>query len=66
MSEMEMLKELRRIVAIVAGQQLAAGRVTGTIAHAKDQVREELAAIVREQFASNLASAKKWPGDAPS
>ena len=33
MSEMEMLKELRRIIAIVAGQDLTAERVTGTIAH---------------------------------
>ena len=31
MSEMEMLRELRRIIAIVAGQDLAAERVTGTI-----------------------------------
>ena len=38
MSEMEMLKELHQIVAIVAGQDLAAERATGTIVQAKDQV----------------------------
>ncbi len=58
MSEMEMLRELRRIIAIVAGQDLAAERVTGTITRAKDQVREELVAMVQEKFAGNLASAK--------
>ena len=58
MSEMEMLRELRRIIAIVAGQDLAAKRVTGTIAHAKDQVREEVVAMVREKFAGDLALAK--------
>ena len=58
MSEMEMLKELRRIVAIVAGQDLAAERATGTIAQAKDQVREDLAAMVQEKLAGNRASAK--------
>ena len=62
MSEMEMLRELRRIIAIVAGQDLAAGRVTGTIAQAKDQVREELVAMVQEKFAANLASAKNGLG----
>lgn len=62
MSEMEMLKELRRIIAIVAGQDLAAERVTGTIAHAKDQVREEVVAMVQEKFAGNLASAKNGSG----
>ena len=62
MSEMEMLRELRRIIAIVAGQDLAAERVTGIIAHAKDQVREELIATVREKFSRNLALAKNWPG----
>ena len=59
---MEMLKELRRIIAIVAEQELAAGRVTGTIAQAKDQVREELVAMVREKFAGNLAWAKNGSG----
>ena len=59
---MEMLRELRRIVAIVAGQDLAVERVTGTVAHAKDQVREELVAMVREKFAGNLASAKNGSG----
>ena len=58
MSETEMLKDLRRIIAIIAEQDLAAERVTGTIAHAKDQVREELAATVREKFSRNLALAK--------
>ncbi len=58
MTEMEMLKELRRIIAIVAGQDLAAERVTGTITRAKDQVREELVAMVQEKFAGNLALAK--------
>ena len=53
-----MLKELRRIIAIVAGQDLAAEHVTGAIARAKDQVREELVAMVQEKFAGNLASAK--------
>ena len=64
MSEMEMLKELRRIIAIVAGQDLAAERITGTVAHAKDQVREELVAMVREKFAGNLAQAPNWLGQA--
>ena len=59
---MEMLKELRRIIAIVAGQDLAAERVTGTIAQAKDQVRAELVALVQEKFAGNLASAKNGFG----
>ena len=58
MTEMEMLKELRRIIAIVAGQDLAAERVTGTIAHAKDRVREEVVAMAREKFAGNLALEK--------
>ena len=58
MTEMEMLRELRRIIAIVAGQDLAAGRVTGTIAHAKDQVREEVVSMIREKFARNLALEK--------
>ena len=62
MSEMEMLRELRRIIAIVAGQDLAAERVTGTIAHAKDQVREEVVAMVREKFTGNLALAKNGFG----
>ena len=62
MSEMEMLKELRRVIAIVAEQDLAAERATGTIAHAKDQVREELVAMVQEKFAGNLASAKNGIG----
>ena len=62
MREMEMLKELRSIIAIVAGQDLAAERVTGTVAHAKDQVREDLVAMVREKFAGNLASAKNESG----
>ena len=62
MSEMDMLKQLRRIIAIVAGQDLAAERVTGTIAQAKDQVREELVGMVREKFAGNLASAKNGFG----
>ena len=59
---MEMLKELRCIIAIVAGQDLAVERAAGTITHAKDQVREELVAMVQEKFAGNLASAKNWPG----
>ena len=62
MSEMEMLRELRRIIAIVAEQDLAAERVTGTIAHAKDQVREDLVAMAQEKFAGNLASAKNGIG----
>ena len=62
MSEMEMLRELWCIIAIVAGQDLAAERVTGTIAHAKDQVCEELVAMVWEKFAGNLALAKSRPG----
>ena len=62
MSEMEMLKELRRIIAIVAEQDLAAERTTGTIAHAKDQVREDLVAMAQEKFAGNLASAKNGIG----
>ena len=53
-----MLKELRRIIAIVAGQDLAAERVTGTITRAKDQVREELVAMAQEKFADNLALVK--------
>ena len=62
MSEMEMLKELRRIIAIVAGQDLVAERVTGTVAQAKEQVREELVAMVQEKFAGNLASANNGFG----
>ena len=62
MGEMEMLKEIRRIIAIVAGQDLAAERVTGTIAQAKDQVREELVAMVQEKFAGSLSSAKDGVG----
>ena len=55
---MEMLKELRRVVAIVAGQDLAVERATGTIAQVRDQVREELVAMVQEKFIGYLASAK--------
>ena len=62
MSEMEMLKGLRRTIAIVAGEDLAAERVTGTIAQATDQVREELVAMAREKFAGTLASAKSGVG----
>ena len=62
MSGMEMLRELRRIIAIVAGRDLAAERVTGTIAQAKDHVREEVVAVVQEKFAGNLASAKNGIG----
>ena len=62
MSEMEMFKELRRIIAIVAEQDLAAERATGIVAQAKDQVREELVAMVREKFAGNLAWAKNGIG----
>ena len=62
MSEMDMLRELRRIISIVAGRDLAAERVTGTIAQAKEQVRTELVAMVQEKFAGNLASAKNGIG----
>ena len=62
MSEMEMPREIRRIIAIVAGQDLATERVTGTITRAKDQVREELVAMVLEKFAGNLTSAKNGLG----
>ena len=51
MSEMEMLKGLRRTIAIVAGEDLAT-----------DQVREELVAMAREKFAGTLASAKSGVG----
>jgi hypothetical protein len=62
MSEMEMLKELRRIIAIVAGQDLAAERVTGTIAQAKDQVRGELVAMVHPCPSSNVDH-RRLPAD---
>ena len=58
MSEMGILREFGQIVAIVAGQDLVAERATGTIVQAKDQVREELVAMVQEKFPGNLASAK--------
>ena len=58
MSETEVFGEFRRIIAIVAGQELAAERITGTIAQAKNQVREELIVMVREKFAGNLTLEK--------
>ena len=62
MSETEVFQELRRIVAIVAGQYLAAERATGTIAQAKKQVRADLVAMVREKFADYIEDAARLAG----
>ena len=50
MTETEMLKELRIIVAKVAHADQASGRAPAHVLQAKEKVREELVSAVREKY----------------
>ena len=58
MTETEMLKELRIIVAKVARADQVPGRAPAHILQAKEQVREELVSAVKEKYGAYLAPAK--------
>ena len=58
MTETEILKELRIIVARVAHVDQASGRVPAHVLQAKEQVREELVSAVREKYGAYLAPAR--------
>ena len=55
MTETEMLKELRIIVARVAQADQASGRAPVHVLQAKEKVREELVPAVREKYGAYLA-----------
>ena len=55
MTETEMLKELRIIVARVAHIDQASGRAPAHVLQAKERVREELVSAVREKYGAYLA-----------
>ena len=55
MTETEMLKELRIIVAKVAHADQASGRAPAHVLRAKEKVREELMSAVREKYGAYLA-----------
>ena len=55
MTETEMLKELRIIVAGVAHVDQASGRGPRHVLQAKERVREELVSAVREKYGAYLA-----------
>ena len=57
MTETEMLKELRIIVAKVAHANQASGRAPAHALQAKEKVREELVSAVREKYGAYLAPA---------
>ena len=57
MTETEMLKELRIIVARVAHADQATGRAPAHVLQAKEKVREELVSAVREKYGAYLAPA---------
>ena len=57
MTETEMLKEPRIIVAKVAHADQASGRVPAHVLQAKVKVREELVSAVREKYEAYLATA---------
>ena len=50
MTEMEMLKVLRAVVAKVAGQNLEGGKFHGIREAAKAEVRQDLVDAVKERF----------------
>ena len=58
MTETEMLKELRIIVARVAHADQASGRAPAHVLQAKEKVREELVSAVREKYVAYLAPAR--------
>ena len=57
MTETEMLKELRIIMARVAHADQASGRAPAHVLQAKEKVREELVSAVREKYGAYLAPA---------
>ena len=57
MTETEMLRELRIIVAKVARVDQASGRAPAHVLQAKEKVRDELVSAVREKYAAYLAPA---------
>ena len=57
MTETEMLKEPRIIVAKVAHADQASGRVPAHVLQAKVKVREELVSAVKEKYEAYLATA---------
>ena len=50
MTEMEMVRELRRVVAMVAQQDRRQGRAVGNIDQSKAKVRADLVSAVKERF----------------
>ena len=58
MTETEMLKELRIIVAKVAHVDQASGRAPAHVLQEKERVREELVSAVREKYGAYLAPAR--------
>ncbi len=50
MTEMEMVRELRRVVAMVAQQDRRNGRAVGNIDQCKAKVRADLVSAVKERF----------------
>ena len=58
MTETEMLRELRIIVAKVARVDQASGRAPVHVLQAKEKVREELVSAVREKYGAYLAPAR--------
>ena len=58
MTETEMLKELRIIVARVAHADQASGHAPAHVLQAKEKVREELVSAVREKYSAYLAPAR--------
>ena len=58
MTETEMLKELRIIVARVAHADQASGRAPAHVLQAKEKVREELVSAFREKYVAYLAPAR--------
>ena len=58
MTEMEMLKEFRSIIAAVAGRDRRAGQRVGTIEQVKATVRAELVSTVKERFGGYLDEVK--------
>ena len=57
MTETEMLREIRIIVAKVARVDQASGRAPGHVLQVKEKVREELVSAVREKYGAYLAPA---------
>ena len=57
MTETEMLKELRSIVAKVAHVDQVSGLAPDHVPQAKEKVREELVSAVRKEYGAYLAPA---------